>query len=63
MNQNKAVTTLQDIFRIPSVNDREHDVAQYIQGLLAEYGINSELVEYQPGRSNLVAELKGTEDG
>lgn len=63
MNQNKAVTTLQDIIRIPSVNDREHDVAQYIQGLLAEYGINSELVEYQPGRSNLVAELKGTEDG
>lgn len=57
----KYVKALQDVVKIPSVNDKEHEVALYIQELLKEHGIESELIEYSPGRSNLVAEIKNGE--
>lgn len=59
MNKDEKVKILQDIVRIKSVNDNEEEVAVYIQNLLKEHGIESELVNYAPNRSNLVAVLEG----
>lgn len=63
MNREKKISVLQDVIRIKSENNHETVVAEYFQRLLAEYGIDSELVEYVPGRSNLVAEVKGSQPG
>lgn len=58
MIQNEqAVELLQDIIRIRTENDHETEVANYLQALLTEHGIDSELIELEPGRSNLVAEI------
>lgn len=59
----EKVEHLQNIIKIKSENDHEEEVAKYIQALLAEHGIDSELVEYKPGRSSLVADVKGQKDG
>lgn len=61
MNRADAIKFLEDICRIKTENDNETEVALYIQKLLADNGIESELVEYEPGRSNLVAEIKNGE--
>lgn len=61
MDKNEVIEFLQDIVRIKTENDNEAEVAIYIQRLLAKYGINSELVEFSPGRSNLVAEISNGE--
>lgn len=59
MIQNEqAVELLQDIIRIRTENDHETEVANYLQALLTEHGIDSELIELEPGRSNLVAEIQ-----
>lgn len=63
MENEKRIAILQDIISIKSENDHETLVAQYYQRLLKEHGIESDLVEYSPGRSNLVVKLKGTEAG
>lgn len=56
MIQNEqAVELLQDIIRIRTENDHETEVANYLQALLTEHGIDSELIELEPGRSNLAA--------
>lgn len=57
----KYIKALQDVVRIQSVNDKEHEIAVYIQELLKENGIESKLIEYSPGRSNLVAEISNGE--
>lgn len=63
MDREKKISVLQDIIRIKSENNHETVVAEYYQNLLAEYGIESKLIEYVPGRSNLVAEVKGSQPG
>lgn len=63
MNNEKKISVLQDVIRIKSENNNETAVAEYFQRLLADHGIESKLVEYVPGRSNLVAEIKGTQPG
>lgn len=63
MNKEEKIAILQDVIRIKSVNDHETEVANYFKDLLAKHGIDSEIVEYEGNRSNLVAELKGNEDG
>lgn len=63
MDNKKRIAILQDVIRIKSENDHEALVADYYQKLLNEYGIESELIEYSPGRSNLIAELKGDDSG
>ncbi|MDK6233783.1 ArgE/DapE family deacylase [Aerococcus sanguinicola] len=63
MNKEERIKVLQDIIQIPSENDHEEEVAKYIADLLQEHGIDSQLVEYAPGRSSLVAEIKGQEEG
>lgn len=58
ISNERAVELLQDIVRIKSVNDHETEVAEYIQKLLAEFDIESEIVHLEGNRSNLVAEIK-----
>lgn len=58
INNENAVTMLQDIIRMRTENDNEVEVALYLQNLLKENGIESKLIELEPGRSNLVAEIK-----
>lgn len=63
MDKDRKITILQDVLRIKSVNDHEEAVAVYLQTLLQEFGIETELVEYSPGRSNLIAYLDGNAPG
>lgn len=57
MNREQCVEILRDMIRINTVNGNEHELALYLQNLLKSYGIDSRLVEYSEGRSNLVAEI------
>lgn len=57
MNQEEYISVLQDVLRIKSENNDEKLVAQYYKKLLADYGIDSELIEFSEGRCNLVAEI------
>ncbi|WP_440897472.1 ArgE/DapE family deacylase [Amphibacillus sp. Q70] len=63
MNDEKGISVLQDVIRLKTENNHEAVVAEYYQQLLAEYDIDAEIIEYAPGRSNLIAELKGSEPG
>lgn len=63
MDKQQKIEILQDLVRIPSENDHERQVAEYIKNLFAEYGIESEIIPYSDTRANLVAELKGEEVG
>jgi succinyl-diaminopimelate desuccinylase len=57
MDEQKAVTLLQQLVQIPSVNGQEGQVATVLAKVLKAAGIDSQLVEYAPGRVNLVAEI------
>lgn len=59
--QEDKIQILQDVIRIKSENDHELEVAEYYKDLLNKYGIDSQLVEYAPGRSSLVADVKGSQ--
>ncbi|HEX5467160.1 MAG TPA: M20/M25/M40 family metallo-hydrolase [Candidatus Limnocylindrales bacterium] len=52
---------LQDLIRIPTVNPPggETAAATYLAGVLAEAGLEPEVVEGHPGRGNVVARLHG----
>ena len=59
MEKEKKISILQDIVRIKSVNGNEKEVAEYLQNLLNEYEIESEIIDWEePGRSNLVATIQ-----
>lgn len=57
----EAVRCLRDLLKINSVNPPGNELAacQYLAGLLASEGIDSTILEAQPGRANLVARIKG----
>lgn len=55
----EKIKILQETIQIKSENDNEAEVAQYIQEILNQHEIESELVEYQPGRASLVASIPG----
>lgn len=61
MNQSETIKLLQDIIQIKTENENEAEAAKYLRKLLSDHGISSELVEYAPGRSNLVAEISNGE--
>lgn len=63
MKLEEKISILQDVIRIESENDHELAVAEYYQNLLQHHGIESQLIEYTPGRSNLIAEIKGNQPG
>lgn len=58
ISNDEAVKLLQDIVRMRTENENEVEVALYLQKLLKEHSIESKLIELEPGRSNLVAEIK-----
>ncbi|QKY68419.1 ArgE/DapE family deacylase [Lentibacillus sp. CBA3610] len=65
MNQEQAKSFLKDIIQIKSVNPpgNETAVAEKLKALFDKHGIETELVEYDDNRANLIARLKGEEDG
>ncbi len=64
--EKETVAILQDLIRIPSENfgDRgdEQEIARYIHSSLAEVGIEAELIESAPGRTNVAARIRGASD-
>lgn len=65
MDNNQAVSLLKKIVQINSVNPPGNEtlVADELKKLLEEHGIETELVEYSDGRSNLIATLNGSTTG
>lgn len=62
--ENDCIQILQELIRIPSVNygegkGDEEAVAKYVVSILAEVGIESELIESGPKRFNVVAHIAG----
>ncbi|UQS83691.1 ArgE/DapE family deacylase [Bombilactobacillus thymidiniphilus] len=57
MKNSQKLEILQKLISIPSVNDHEKQVAEYLQSLLQTVGINSEILPLDGDRANLVAEI------
>ncbi|EAD5995624.1 ArgE/DapE family deacylase, partial [Listeria monocytogenes] len=57
MDQQKKIQILKDLVNIDSTNGHEEQVANYLQKLLAEHGIESEKVQYDVDRASLVSEI------
>ena len=57
MEKQEKINILRDVIRIKSVNGNEEEVSTYLQNLLKQHGIKSNLIKFAEGRSNLVAEL------
>ncbi|EAD8167983.1 ArgE/DapE family deacylase [Listeria monocytogenes] len=62
MDRQKKIQILKDMVNIDSTNGHEEQVANYLQKLFAEYGIESEKVQYDVDRASLVSEI-GSNDG
>ena len=63
MDNQEKIKILQDVIRLETPNGNEEIVALYYKNLLEAHGIESQLIQYADGRTNLVAELKGQKDG
>ncbi len=61
----EATRLLSDLLRIDTTNPpgNERPAAEYLQKYLAREGIESEILEKAPGRSNVLARLKGSQPG
>ena len=59
LSNEERVKILADIIEIQSINEKELDVAHYLQKLFTEYDIKSEIIklEGEHSRANLVAEI------
>ncbi len=62
--QSETVRICQELIRIPSVNfgegkGDEKAIAEYVASLLAEVGIQNEIIETAPNRLNVVGRIKG----
>ncbi|HBM3584247.1 TPA: ArgE/DapE family deacylase [Listeria innocua] len=62
MERERKIQILKDIVNIDSTNGHEAQVANYLQKLFAEYGIESKKVQYDVDRASLVSEI-GSNDG
>jgi acetylornithine deacetylase/succinyl-diaminopimelate desuccinylase-like protein len=58
----EAVGYFKDLLRFETVNPpgNERPAAEYLAWILAQEGIEAQLIEREPGRTNLVARLKGS---
>jgi succinyl-diaminopimelate desuccinylase len=58
---NELVTLLQRLIQFPTEDPpgREIELARFVHDILTASGITSDLIEFQPGRANVVARLKG----
>ncbi|TWP30595.1 ArgE/DapE family deacylase [Apibacter muscae] len=59
MMEKEKIDWLKDILKIDSTLDNEKEVADYIEKLFKEEGIETEQIEYSEGRNQLIATLKG----
>lgn len=57
ISESQALDILKELIAIKSVNDHEKTVAAYLQKLLAQYDIKSEIKIIRGDRANLVAEI------
>lgn len=57
MDKKERIAILKHIVKINTENGNEGSVAKYFQELLNNHGIESKLIEFSPGRSNLVSEI------
>lgn len=57
MTDQQAVSALKEILQIPSTTGEEQRVSQALQTLLEQNGIDCTVIEYAPGRPQLVAEI------
>lgn len=53
----EKIQILEDLISIKSVNNNEIEVCEYLQKLLAEHDINSDIIKINDSRANLVAEI------
>lgn len=56
-SEQEKIDILESIVNVPSVNDKEREVAEVIAKLLDEHGIDSEIIEIEDDRVNLLAEI------
>ncbi|WKA59803.1 M20 family metallopeptidase [Planococcus shenhongbingii] len=65
MDQEQAKSLLKELIQIKSVNPpgNETEVAKRLKILFDEHGIENEFVEYDNNRANLIAHIKGEEEG
>jgi acetylornithine deacetylase/succinyl-diaminopimelate desuccinylase-like protein len=59
--QNTALARFQDLLRIDTTNPPGNEIAacHYLQNILTQVGIESQIIEPKPGRGNLIARLRG----
>ena len=57
MEDNARLALLKKAIQFNTANGNEAPLAQWLQQVLAEHGIQSELVEFAPHRAGLVAEI------
>ncbi len=63
----EVVSICRDLIRIPSVNHGdgsgpgERAAAEYVAGLLAEVGLDPQIIESEPGRASVVARVDGAD--
>lgn len=62
MERQRKIQILKDIVNIDSTNGHEEQVANYLQKLLAEHGIESEKVKYDVDRASLVSEIGSSDE-
>jgi acetylornithine deacetylase/succinyl-diaminopimelate desuccinylase-like protein len=61
----EATQLLSELLQIDTTNPpgKERPAAEYLQRFFQKQGISSEILEKEPGRSNLLARLKGSKPG
>lgn len=62
MERQRKIQILKDIVNINSTNGHEEQVANYLQKLLAEHGIESEKEQYDVDRASLVSEVGSSDE-
>ncbi|EKM9526001.1 ArgE/DapE family deacylase [Listeria monocytogenes] len=62
MDRQKKIQILKDMVNIDSTNGHEEQVANYLQKLLAEHGIESEKVQYDVDRASLVSKIGSSDE-
>jgi succinyl-diaminopimelate desuccinylase len=63
MNKDEKINILKELIQMKTINNNEHDAAQYVKELFDKQGIESNYVDHGNNRSSLVVEIKGNEDG
>lgn len=63
MEKEKAISILKDTLKIDTTLSNEKEMADYLEKLLNQAGIETEQVTYSDGRNQLIATLKGEKSG